>query len=486
MRYLNKLLGIFMISVNCVLIIAYIIFVKIGVVIPDYLGLLIGASAVSIIAYVYAFIKLLDSVAFRYVVLAFNCLIYIGIIFWTGVDIGYIAGMAVALIYILYMDTKFMYWLMIVICMPNIVSIAMNVTNGHMHDGSPLHITSLVMQFFAIMWYCYLLRYVISIVVKYNNEKLEKIREANEKTTALMNGLLEVADVVRHNVEDSTELINELDVATEHTNLIFNRIAEGNESNANSVETQTEMTAKITSLIGNVAKEVSSAQVTSKESVDDLKSSKEFLHELQKNSAEIIDVNRKIFEAIDNFVTSSKEVKKMTAGIDELSEEINLLSINATIESAKAGEAGKGFAVVAKAVNRLAVQTAFFTEDIQEIINKLSEDATNAKGLIDVVEQTVAKENKVLGSTISEFNSMEEKMNALSKEMKDVLGSTKEVVAFNEIIREHIEQLSAQTEEVTAYIEEAVSLNSRNKDKMSDTTRMMRELGVAVEQLKEN
>ena len=137
-------------------------------------------------------------------------------------------------------------------------------------------------------------------------------------------------------------------------------------------------------------------------------------------------------------------------------------------------------------LSRTRIKSAFFTEDIQEIINKLSEDATNAKGLIDVVEQTVAKENKVLGSTISEFNSMEEKMNALSKEMKDVLGSTKEVVAFNEIIREHIEQLSAQTEEVTAYIEEAVSLNSRNKDKMSDTTRMMRELGVAVEQLKEN
>ena len=72
MRYLNKLLGTFMISVNCVLIIAYIIFVKIGVVIPDYLGLLIGASAISIIAYVYAFIKLLDSVAFRYVVLSYN------------------------------------------------------------------------------------------------------------------------------------------------------------------------------------------------------------------------------------------------------------------------------------------------------------------------------------------------------------------------------------------------------------------------------
>ena len=280
------------------------------------------------------------------------------------------------------------------------------------------------------------------------------------------------------------EIINELDVATEHTNLIFNKIAEGNESNANSVETQTEMTMKITTLIDNVAKEIKGAQVTTKESVNDLKVSKDFLHELQKSSDDIIDVNRKIFEAIDNFVTSAKAVK-MTAGIDELSEEINLLSINATIESAKAGEAGKGFAVVAKAVSRLAVQTAFFTEDIQETINKLSVDATNAKGLIDEVEKTLAQENEVLGSTITEFNSMENKMTSLNKEMKEVLESTGEVVSFNEIIREHIEQLSAQTQEVTAYIEEAVSLNSKNKQKMNNTTTMMRELGIAVEQLKE-
>ena len=484
MRYLNKILLNFMIGVNCVLFIAYIIFVKIKVVIPDYLYLLLGASVASIIAYIYAYKKLLDSIACRYVVLGFNMIIYIGIIFWTGVDIGYIAGMAVALIYILFMDTTLMYVLMFIICMPNIASIIMNVVNGHMHDGRPLHITSLVMQFFAIMWYCWLLRYVISVVVKVNNEKIDEINAANSRTQKLMDGLLTAAKKVRDNVGKGNELINELDEATDGTNLIFSKIAEGNESNVDSVEKQTEMTLKITDMINKVVNDTNEAQKTTYESIKGLNSSKEFLGKLKGESKEIINVNRKIFGAIDKFVHSTKEVKKITEGIEELSEEINLLSINARIESAKAGEAGKGFAVVATHVNNLAIQTTNLAKNIQDVLNVLEYDAINAQSFIDEVEETVANENITLDNTIGEFNYMEDKMKGLSEDMKNILTSTDDVVSYNNAIREHIEQLSAETEEVTAYIEEVLSLNENNKKKMNETTAMMNELSVVVDSLR--
>ena len=48
---------------------------------------------------------------------------------------------------------------------------------------------------------------------------------------------------------------------------------------------------------------------------------------------------------------------------------------------------------------------------------------------------------------------------------------------------EHIEQLSAETEEVTAYIEEAYAVNRDNRNKAHETKMMIQELNVAVEKL---
>ena len=76
MRFLNTILNRFMIGANVVLFVAYIIFAKMQVISDKYLHLLLGASAISIIVYVIADRKLLDSPKLKYVVLAFNYLIW--------------------------------------------------------------------------------------------------------------------------------------------------------------------------------------------------------------------------------------------------------------------------------------------------------------------------------------------------------------------------------------------------------------------------
>ena len=57
------------------------------------------------------------------------------------------------------------------------------------------------------------------------------------------------------------------------------------------------------------------------------------------------------------------------------------------------------------------------------------------------------------------------------------------VVKYNNEVMEHIEQLSAETEEVTAYIEEAYDLNKKNKEKTNHTFDVMNNLSSTVEQL---
>ena len=159
------------------------------------------------------------------------------------------------------------------------------------------------------------------------------------------------------------------------------------------------------------------------------------------------------------------------------------MSLNASIESARAGEAGKGFAIVAEEIRKLAEETSTLTTDIEQIVAMIESDAIVAQELIGNVEKSVEDENKTIDITMSEFDTMEKDISILGNDMEKIITSTQDVVKYNTSVMEHIEQLSAETEEVTAFIEEAYALNKDNRDKTHDAKIKIEELNNAVQNL---
>ncbi len=110
---------------------------------------------------------------------------------------------------------------------------------------------------------------------------------------------------------------------------------------------------------------------------------------------------RAMMEAVNNIQTTSQQVVGIIQTIEEIADQTNLLSLNASIEAARAGEAGKGFAVVADEIGKLALES--------------SKAANMTRDLIGISMQEINKGNDIAKGVMS---SLEESVDAVDRKMQ--------------------------------------------------------------------
>ena len=196
----------------------------------------------------------------------------------------------------------------------------------------------------VIFVFCSVLTITTYLSNKINTKKTELLIEERNKSEEMLNDVLKTARIVKDNAERGNKYIEELDVAPNNTLDIFQDIANGNVQNSESVEKQTELTANITTMIDKVVDNANKAVDATKTSIERINKGKRVVLGLKEMSNRISKSNEEVILVMRDFVDNAKKVKQITEGIIDISDQTNLLSLNASIESARAGEVGKGFA----------------------------------------------------------------------------------------------------------------------------------------------
>ena len=318
-----------------------------------------------------------------------------------------------------------------------------------------------------------------------NEEKIESVEAEQDKIEKLINKIIEIGMKIKTSAFNTNNIVNELDKIIDNSSEVLSEVDNNNKENSKGIEHQTRMNINISNLINDLVIEVKKATTATLDSLKVLENSRYSFEDLKNKSDKIYYNNKEVINVIDEFVETAKEVRNITSGIANISDETNLLALNASIKSARAGEVGKGFAVVANQVRQLAVETSSLTEMIDELVEELEGSAFISQKAINEVVSAINDENSTIDGTIADFENMQKNIHGLSNNMKGISISVEELTRFNDEIEKHINELGSLNSMVSSNTKSAEISNENNKEKIAQTRELMNEILMVSEKLDE-
>ncbi|MCP4136386.1 MAG: methyl-accepting chemotaxis protein [bacterium] len=166
-------------------------------------------------------------------------------------------------------------------------------------------------------------------------------------------------------------------------------------------------------------------------------------------------------EVMGAIVESSQNVYTMVNSIDDISDQIHLLSLNANIEAARAGDSGQGFAVVAAEIGKLADKTTVFVKRIHNILPEIEQNVSAGSMIVDTLKEdnsaildTISLNSKLIDDATGLTDEQAKNYNRMRNTMIDLEQKSKSIINVVEFQKKNSESIQLAMDEVLDFASE--------------------------------
>lgn len=170
---------------------------------------------------------------------------------------------------------------------------------------------------------------------------------------------------------------------------------------------------------------------------------------MEKSINDVLESSKIVTKMIMELKSKSSRINSFTKNITEISDQTNLLSLNAAIEASRAGEAGKGFTVVAEEVKKLAEQSTIASRNIAELIKEIDLDINEANKIVEDMNFNFGELKENSNQTIESMMNIKEKANNSKIATEEITAIIEEQSAGVETSSENLKSVYNNVKETT-------------------------------------